>query len=201
MPSTNALGLLVRKKPLSEGEWYELIEHRRQMLLPHLNKFSLAELGQVKWYGNSIQGDSLKSLLSGKSDSVVTKLPGTYFLGTRGIFMPTLEVVGNTSFTWGIAKDGTWLLCEGKFEIGTVGMGYEDGGDRIDYTLLSKIIIEETDPATIVKLVEISPLCIWNALGSRVREWVLIRDSLYRAAQNLHVQFCIDDAALEEVPS
>lgn len=52
MPSDNSAGvkMLVRDNPLSEDEWINLIELRRGMIKPFLDKITLQRLGDVERY-------------------------------------------------------------------------------------------------------------------------------------------------------
>src|SRR3989338_6453267 len=48
MPSSKGFKMFLRKEKLTEDEWFEMIEARREMIKPHLNSFSLQELGRLK---------------------------------------------------------------------------------------------------------------------------------------------------------
>jgi len=48
MPSTKGLEVFVRKNQLADEEWFGLIEARRELIKPHLDSFTLPELGSFE---------------------------------------------------------------------------------------------------------------------------------------------------------
>ena len=132
MLSDAGLKLLVRSEPLSLSERARLLDARRELIRPCLEKMSLTELGQVEWLRMGLHGKHALNI----DDPKLTGGPA-YSLKTLGIFgsqltskvdyKQTRADMSGTRVLWGLGRDGDWLLGDVHYvlEPGHKGRGYE----------------------------------------------------------------------------
>jgi hypothetical protein len=210
MPTTEGIGLLCRKNPLSDEEWYRLIEARRSLIKPHLDSFTLRELGEVKCLEQE-GPNRLHSLQVGFLPEVVTG-DERFSLRTQGIFYhpwsgdqkipvdyrpsPSEEArlyPGGIKYIWGLTRKGLWILAEVKFrhEAGYKGRGYERA---------LTVDIQELDLPTIVARTRSKPEEIWRVLGEAIKEYTRFRERLYYEALELRRVIEVEELMLSCIP-
>jgi len=199
MPTTKGIELLVRKDPISDEEWYSLIEARRSLIKPHLNLFSLRELGNIQCLEQ--EGPTfLHGLYAPFSDTPAVTGDTRFSLKTQGIFYhpwsgdqrsgyPHDEMM----YIWGLTRDGLWLLVEVKFksEAGYKGRGYERA---------QTVHIQESDLPTIIAKTKSKPEEIWRVLSEAIKEWTRFRGRVYHEALELMRVIEAEELMLSLVP-
>lgn len=190
MPNTTGLDLLARKKTLTTGEWHQLIEARRLLIKPHLNSFTLRELGDLECLRTetfmhslridspTITGDERFSLktqgIFHRPSSGIQRIPNSGFRGSPG----EGSCPNGTMFIWGLTRDALWILAEITF---TGEAGYKRRG----YERAQTVDIQESDLITIVDATKSTPIAIWEKLGEVIKSWVQFREGLYHQALEL----------------
>lgn len=191
MPSTKGLGMFVRKSQLSDEEWLNLIEVRRELIKPHLNSFTLPELGSLE----CLRRETFKHML--RLDISTTTGDERFSLKTQGIFRvqpwSAVERIPNSGYykffgdancpdgtmrVWGLTRSGLWVLVT----IGFVGeRGYKDCG----YERAKYVEIIEADLLTIITETKEKPQEMWEELGKAIKDFAEHRKCLYDQALNL----------------
>jgi|GEM_PF-2540718 len=207
MPSTNkGLKILIRKNKLNDKEWLDLIEARRQLILPHLDSFTLPELASVPCLRSEISfthelrfdkptltGDNRFSL---KIQGIFRKQPYSaikrisnsgYQASPGGVSCPD-----GTMLVWGLTRSGLWILVTIDF-VGEAG--YKDRG----YERATTVEIVESDLSTIVAKTKEEPWQMWNELGRAIKGWRERRKSLYHEALALAQMVETEELALSLV--
>lgn len=206
MSRPSGLGLLVRPTPLTDQEWLNLLEARRELLQRHLPSFHLAKLGYLQCMHDGIQGShelqaddpevtgdtrfSLNTLglFYEQPPDTVKRVPYSGYFG-RGI-----EVPDGTRIVWGITGANQLLLVTIQF----VGQA---GGLNLGRQCATTVTIVETDFKTILAATGESPRRILEKLGEAVEDYVQrCRDRLKAA---LRVEDIIkgEEAALALIPT
>ena len=202
MPSTKGLEKLVRKKKLTNDEWLEMIEARRELIKPHLNSFTLPELGKLECVKS--EGHHLHNLYL----DLGCESEGKFSLKTQGIFRlqpyQAVEKFPDTGHrpgpggcpvpnslkkVWGLTRAGQWLLVT----IHCIGIpGYKGRGRE------QAVHIEflESDLRNIVKLAKVKPQDILHELGDVICKFAEQRERLYEHAHNLAQMIRIEELAL-----
>ena len=193
MPDTKGLELLVRKQPLTDDDWFSLIEARCSLLEPHLNSFTFSELGNFNclrsglnethaiWMDNetgTIIGDHRVGLdtqgIFCCPKSSIERIPGSgYQAPPGGVSCPDGKM-----HIWGFTRYAEWILItvEFKGEPGYKGRGYERAG---------RVYIEKADLKAIVAKTRSTPEEIWRELGRAIRNWTERRRQLYHKAREI----------------
>ncbi len=203
MPSTQGMELLVRKNQLTDVEWFALLEARRSLVKPHLDTFTLPELGSLKCFRREL---SFTHELRLDGPKVIGD--ERFSLKTQGIFRPqpwsAIERIPNSGYRpppggvacpdgtmqiWGLTRSGLWILAEVRF----VG---EDGYKERGYERAKTVEITEVNLPTIVSKTKEKPQRIWEELGKAIKEWVEFREGLYNQALNLARMVGIEELAL-----
>lgn len=205
MPSTQGLEMLIRQNPLTDQEWFDLIEGRRKLIKPHLDSFTLKELGSLPCLNS--EGGSLHEL---GWDISKTKGDERFSLKTQGIFhrpysaierIPIPKAVhnnappywdGGTMQIWGLTRSGLWVLATVNF---IDKSGYKDRGRE----RATDIQIVESDLPTIVAKTKETPRWIWMSLGQTIKEWSEHRRLLHNQALNITRMIEIEELALSLV--
>ncbi len=190
MPNTEGLELLARKKPLTAGEWHQLIEARHSLIKPHLNSFTLSELGDLKclrtetfshelrFDSPTLIGDERFSLktqgIFDRPYSGIQRIPDSGFRGAPG----EGSIPDGKMYIWGLTRNALWVLVEVTFkgEVRYKRRGYEKA-ETVD--------IQESDLITIVDMTKTELEEIWKHLGETVKGWVQSREHLYNVALEL----------------
>lgn len=206
MPSTKGLEVFVRKNQLADEEWFGLIEARRELIKPHLDSFTLPELGALK----CMQYDIFTSML--RSDVSTTTGDERFSLKTQGIFRmqpwSAVERIPNSGYcappggvncpdgtmrVWGLTRSGLWLLVT----IGFVGEpGYKGRGCERART----VEIVETDLPTIVAKTKEEPQWMWEELGKVIKGFAEHRKALYSQALSLARMVEAEELAFSLIP-
>jgi len=194
MPDTKGLELLVRKQPLTDDDWFSLIEARCSLLKPHLDSFTFSKLGDFNclrsglnethaiWKDNetgTIIGDHRVDLGTQGffccPKSSIERIPGSgYQAPLGGVNCPNGKM-----HIWGFTRYAEWVLVTVEFKVefkgepGYKGRGYERAG---------RVFIEEADLKTIIAKTRSTPEEIWRELGRAIRNWTERRRELYNKA-------------------
>ena len=106
MPSSNSDGMqsLVRREPLSPEDWVKLIDSRRNLIYPYLDKISLLRLGDFQLEGHHDKDYMrMRNRWSGKTDD-----PRVFEIQGYFVTMNSRTIDQNTLYelTWGLTRDG-----------------------------------------------------------------------------------------------
>ncbi len=199
-----AFGILVRtrKNEIGEEEWIKLIEARRNFIKPHLDRFTLLELGKTKCLRKNYSGfdRDLCTELAFDNPEIISD-DGELSLKTQGIFNcqswdnikydypPSHRFPGGTMQIWGLARSGDWIIAKIAF---TGKAGYKH---RVLETA-ETAEIEKTDLATIISRTGEKPIDIWRTLGNAAEEWKKKSKILYKHALKIYETFEIEDRLL-----
>jgi len=207
MPSTKRLEVFVRKNQLADEEWFGLIEARRELVKPHLDSFTLPELGalecmrselsfthMLRWDVSTSTGDerfSLKTqgIFRMQPWSAVERIPNSGYRPPPG----GVNCPDGTMRVWGLTRSGLLVLVT----IGFVGEnGYKDRG----YERARTVEIIEADLSTIAAKTKEKPQRMWEELGKAIKSFAEHRKSLYNQALNLARMVEIEELAFSLVP-
>ena len=213
MPSSKGFKMFLRKEKLTEDEWFEMIEARREMIKPHLNSFSLQELGRLKCLdGDNGQHDVLLDINKAVK-------PNDFSLRTQGVFAapsasreivkdgPSVSRVLRSDLSpffafpyrkgllriWGLTRSNRWILA-------TVSYTEEPGYKGRFYERATEVEIQESNPMEISKSANIEPRFIWQFLGEAIKDFRKRREDLYQQANDLAAIVEIEERALEKIP-
>ena len=196
---TDTLKILTNRKPLSTDEWYELIEARKELIGPYLDRFTLRELRSVDClyheghfgplgYAKTVRsraGLSLETQGLFGHDFKSRKKTGlergvhTWYADTR------IPANGKLSI-WGLTRKKQWIIAIVSYE---GSAGYKDRG-REDPT---QVRIEEVALPAMVKLSRCKPKEIWLALGEQFRQFVEIRRAQYEDMRSKADDMVVED--------
>jgi len=205
-PKTDGLAVLCRTTPLSDQEWLDTIETRRQAIKPHLDTFTLSTLGQVK----CLQLENITHAISDNSPECVG---GEFDLNTQGIFRIApwnsrvlnqresrglnyereFRTLGGILYIWGLTRKAQWIIASVSYicEAGYKGRGYER---------TTKVEIEEAMVLKILSLCNVRYEEIWRELSKEVHLWNKKREELYNTSLNLTRMCDIEELALSLIP-
>lgn len=189
---TDGLEIMFDKIALDNEDWMRLIEVRQSFIKPHLNNFTLKELGSISClaresFTHSIAIDGPKLIGNEK-----------FSLKTQGIFhfqqYSKRKIVPNTGgydtrrdvcypsdgtiIIWGLTRADQWVTAAVNYigKDGYKGRGYEKA---------ISVDIQETDLKSLIFITQEEPKKIWKALGESIKEWARAREILYNQALNL----------------
>lgn len=199
----NAWFFLVRQTPLTEEEWYGLLEARRLSLLPYLNSFTLRKLGDALIGRRRRDGAHLRMLLRENNPLVVADKGLS--LDTQGIFSdnvgefkdregePTLSGLSwgrYKAFSWGLTRSGAWVLIEIEYET-----------KRFVGEEVQRVSIRKANPRIIIaEGASGNSFRIWRELGQEVRRWYRSRLQLYQEAEKLLIRVKEEETGVSWVP-
>lgn len=204
MPSTKGLEVFVRKNQLADEEWFGLIEARRELIKPHLDSFTLPELGMLE----CMQSEGINHALS--LDISTSTGDPRFSLKTQGLFRmqawSAVERIPNSGYrpadfscpdgtmrVWGLTRSGLWVLV-------TIGFLGEGGYKGRGYERARTVEIVETDLPTIATKTKERPQRMWQQLGEVVRGFAEHRKFLYNQALNLARIVEIEELAFSLIP-
>jgi len=197
MPSTKGLETFVRKKQITDEEWDDLIEDRRELIKPHLDFFTLPELGSLFCVKD---GESCQHEL--KYDVSVSTGDPRFSLKTQGIFrkqpwcsvkQPSIDRYG-TMRVWGLARSGLWVLVT----IGFIEEDKDSHGFKVGRAI--NVDIVESDLSTIVRETNQEPQLIWEELGKAIQGWAESRKQIYDKALDLSLMVQFEELAFSLIP-
>lgn len=205
MPSTSALQSLFSKQQISNEKWFELLEERRLLLKPYLDKVTLGILGRVGCIQSSYGGNH--TLFDDNTDHPLCEPGHDLDLGTQGIFMcsygsrelyPGTGIIRPYDFSrpnghlyiGGLVRKACWILARVNF------VGVVDYKGRVGERAIS-VLIEKADLPTIVSMAKVTPYEIWQTLGREVAKWEEQRKWLYEEMRRLNAVLERDSAWLE----
>lgn len=205
MPSTKGLEVFVRKDQFADEEWFGLIEARRELIKPHLDSFTLPELGSLEcmWSESRFMhmlrldvststGDERFSL---KTQGIfhVQSWSAVERITNSGYYLPAgVNYSGGTKRVWGLTRSGLWTLVTIGFvdEVGYKGRGYERA---------RTVEIVEADLPTIATKTKEKPQRMWEELGKVIKDFAEHRKSLYDQALNIARMVEIEELAFSLV--
>ncbi len=207
MPSTKGLEVFVRRSQLTDEEWFGLIESRRELIKPHLDLFTLPELGALECMRS--ESSSTHKL---RLDVSITTGDEQFSLKTQGIFRiqpwSAIERIPNSDYrpspggvnypdrtmrVWGLTRSGMWVLV-------TIGFVDEDGYKGRGYERAMTIEIVKADLPTIAAKTKEKPQQMWKELGKAIKSFMEHRESLYNQALNLARMVEIEELAFSLIP-
>jgi hypothetical protein len=204
MPNTEGLKILVRKQPITDDDWFRLIEARCSLLKSHLNSFTFSELGSFNclrsglnethaiWKDNetgTIIGDHRVGLdtqgIFCCPKSSIERIPGSgYQAPPGGVSCPDGKL-----HIWGFTRYAEWILVTVEFKGES---GYKCGG----YERAGRVYIEEVDLETIIAKTKTTPEEIWRELGRAIRNGTERRRELYENALGIARTVEIEESVL-----
>ena len=186
------LETFIREKQLTDKEWLDLIETRREIIKPHLDSLLLTELGSLACmqssgnFNHGLQQDvsmsggdkrfSLKTKgIFGKQPwEAVNRIPNSGYRPGPGY----INIPDGTMQVWGLTHSGLWVLVTIDF----VGeSGYKDRG----YERATAVKVVETSLPLLVFETEEEPEVIWEEIGKTIKRCVEDRKNLYHQALGL----------------
>jgi hypothetical protein len=192
MSETKGLRIFLRQKQITDKEWLDLIEARRELIKPHLDSFTLPELGALECLRTELNFTHCLG-----NDLTITTGDESFSLKTQGIFRvqpweaierfpnsgycPSpggVKCPSGTMLVWGLTRSGLWILV-------TIGFRGEDGYKERGYERAITVKIVETDLPTIVATAKEKPQKMWEALGKAIRGFAKHRKAIYEEALDL----------------
>lgn len=207
MPSSNsALDLLVRQQPLTEKEWIELLERRRRLIKPHLNSFTLTELGRfpcllryIQWVGIREAQHPNCGLTAygtgGKSLEDALKTQGIFGFDTDSdILTPDRTPMYNCRrFLWGLSRSGKWMLIEIWFLRG--------GSPDLPTDGVYAFKIQTVPVEDLLTIQHLQLRDVWLGLGEAVAQWMKKRQELLDDAEELADQVNLEESLINLLPN
>ena len=182
MPNSDGLRFFVRKMVLDHEGWLKLLEARRQLIKPHLDKIPLTKLSKLPCLKREyVLCDMAYSSLQNTGDP-------RFSLETHGIFELALHE-DNARWAWGLTRDGLWVLFKVSF---TRESGYKDRGAD----LATAIEINEIPLADLLARTGTHPETVWRRLGKVICDWTEHRRQLYHQARSVSAIVVAEEAAL-----
>lgn len=197
---THGLEFLVRKDPLSEGEWCDMIETRRSLIQPYLkNLFQLPKLSAMEHLCTRC------SLRFGDPRLIGDR---EFSLETKGLFNWSSVSLSNTSDDertlriWGLTADSDWILAKvlvgSEVRYGNAGYG---GGCGDGYQTATNVEIRKTDLHAIIEETKENPQIIWEQLHYAIfRQWELTKN-LYAQMLKLAMICKSEECTLSLIPN
>ena len=207
-PSTRGLSALVRQSPLTNEDWFNLVEARRELIKPYLDSFTLPELGSLKClrselsFAHSLRHDAPKcsgdqrlslatqGIFCEQPYGAIEKIPNSgYCAPPGGVSCPS-----GTKLIWGLTRTNLWVLARICF----VGeSGYKERG----YERAQTVEISESNPVEIAARTKEKLERMWEELGKAIKEWAQRRKQLCDEAANLSMMVGIEELALSKIPT
>jgi len=188
MPNHNGDGMqiLVRRDQVTKDEWIKLINARKALIEPLMDKVSLKTLGD-SWV--SREGGFKIREASFKTFSLEFNNP----LGLQGFFaekgsIPTEELEKRIYGLWGITRSGVWVL---------VLMVSHLENHRFE---MREISVLRSTPKKIMEELGISAKEVWDQLGIFVKNAVKERERLLDEIKNIKDIILAEDAVLSLIP-
>lgn len=205
MLSTKSLEILVRQHPLTDDDWIQLIEGRRELIKPHLDAFTLPTLGALKclkiehWLNDlghwkATDGDERFSIQTQGLFFLQPHSAMVYNLNREHRCMPGDALPGTgIKKAWGLTRSGQWVIVT----IGFVRSSGYKGRGREDVT---DVCVDESDVPAILAETKTPAKEVWQALGQAVKNLAEQRKRLYVQARTLANMVDVDELLLRFVP-
>lgn len=196
-PSTKGLELLCRIKPLSDEEWLELVERRRQIITPYLDSFTLSTLGQVEFLHSEagihqIRHDS-PECFGGQFDLKTQGIFNTTFMSRIQFPGSVLNDSGGVQYVWGLTRNGEWIMAGVTYNN---VRGYKGRG----YQRAIRVEIEKTTIPLILSVCKFTCEAVWLTLEHAVLSFEQNRKKLYEDASHLSRMCQIESLVLGLIP-
>lgn len=146
-----------------------MIEQRRAIIAPHLNRFTLPELKDY------LHEHSWR--ISRRSPNWETPAYPGFDESTQGIFFGANYKPDGTCCIWGLTRSGEWLLAEVSFRQFSPNTEPRPN-----------ICVRKSDPDQIMNVAGINPEVIWYGLAEAVGNWVKSRQKLLDEAKKVEQQ-------------
>jgi len=196
MGQNNGFEFLARNTPLTDEEWVGLIETRRELIKPHLDSFTLPELGALKCLRQ--EGSFLNEIQLTVSESTGDT---EFSLKTQGIFhaqewadmervpnsgYPPANCLNGTMRIWGLTRNGEWVLV-------TVDFIGEPGWKNRGCERATSVNIVKSDVPAILAQTKVKPHHMWEKIGHAIIGFAERRRNLYEQALKLAKQVAVED--------
>jgi len=172
------LSLLVKDRPLTRAEWIKLVEDRLWTIKPHLDIFTLREIGDLRLLASptgtlkddnpKVVGDSRGLKFQGIFESQCTK------------YEPTGDDSGVLKF-WGVSRSGEWVLVRVILTLG------ERTDPKYNVRLQKAEVVEIQKVSLYDLLIQMgtTPLSVWDSLGVAIQSWESDRKRIFEIAQDM----------------
>lgn len=172
---------VLRRTPLTDDEWRELLEERHQLVRPLLKEIAVAKLGDAHYSSPGI---------SFKLSEFIAALPecsGKSLLQTRGIFgiarRRNKAEDDHRLYAYGLTRDDLWVYAE---------LDVHDAERGV------LVMVPLGLPEDFAKL-DLSYRRLFNLLGRAVESWMRRRRKRLTAALELHRRFAAEDQMLKRL--
>jgi hypothetical protein len=205
---SKGLRLLARQDELTEQDWFELLEARRELIAPHLRDMTLKALGDLKiveqdqrggtWRRELRQGGLLERAHPDPQQGIHYEPEALNHpqLGIRGIFPDDdlyyhghfnwrYTVGGMETRFWGLTRSDEWITikCIESHFHQHMRNGLSDRTEK--KTRVNELIVAEATPEEICESQNITPRWLWERLGTVVDAFVEHRTRALGKAREL----------------
>lgn len=202
-PGRTGLEILTSRSPLTADEWLELVEARRQLIKPHLERFTMATLGGLECVESEGGAQHELSIDAPKveGDESSLDIQGMFReshdahrrdRGRPGQWIPTSDWIGGQKVIWGLTRNARWLIAKIDYKR---QLGYKERGRshaqtvHIRYVALPELLQEAKS----------TPVYVWRALEETVRQFAEHRRRLYEAALALSQQVALEAEIVDQI--
>jgi len=196
MPSSETKGIsqLIERGPVHPVLLCNLIETRRRLIKPHLDTFTLQELGNFRFLESTglstLHGlnQDKPSIGSGSEIVSVFKTQGVFFQGCISVKRERPASNNYKKYIAGLSRSGDWLLIEVKIT-------YDP---KCNYEWAKEVTVLKPGLERIVfSGLGISYEGIWSELGRTIKGWLSSRKRLYEIARGIAKIIEIEDLLLQ----
>lgn len=172
--ASSLLKNLLGRKKISTKQLLQVIEHRRDILVMNMKKFSQKTLGQLACLDS---GDGFYHELH-KDNPQVISLDSKFSLDTRGLYADNLfsREKSGQRLAFGIDEE-SWLLVEISYSKRERERTWPHENERA-----TSVEVVRVDLQTILQEMEIDGMLVWNYFKIVTDEWVSNRKTLYDQA-------------------
>lgn len=199
---------MARQNTLTETDWFNLLEERRNLLAPHLREMTLKALGDlniVRYCNKDVRPLRMGGVIERVSKFAPYRhyldwggpkiVEGNFPLETRGIFAND-DIYYNGHFKW------DFIRAPGRIEaVGEIvkfwGLTRNNQWIKAEATIqffddrnehlveVQKLTIYESTPEEVCQFCGVTPRWLWQQLGDAVEAWVTHRKRLLSKAEQL----------------
>lgn len=211
MLPTTGLPLLIRREPISDGEWLDLIEKRRSLIKPHLDVFRLAEFGRVEALANNghLIPISFSALPCTGNRAFSLQTQGIFFVGKREKFVRDINKRWPTKkpypwqqiperFVWvgGLTRANEWIVAK----VGYRSERYHSYSGHERYRDVAKCVkFWAVTLQELLQLLGITPKHLLCLLDRRIYEWEKFRYGLYLRAKEIADEARFENRLISEL--
>jgi len=206
---------LARRSELTEEDWFELLERRRNIVKEHLRDMTLKPIEDVRFFHDYFGGQSIRT--RGPLNEFIPRFgPPRFTQETRALFpddsnwagVSTIEhhrtsesaahektggysIAPETHRFWGLTRNNEWIGIQVHVE-----MTYEPykRHDRFEQVARPKELkINEYPIKELCCFVKKPPRSLWLRLGEAMKQWAEHRKALYQTARHWTEQFAAEN--------